>query len=98
MKETLMKLQNNEISVKKAYKLLYKKKKIKRAKFVKMRIHLKDRPLVTMWLRLLFLLPWPIFIVRRLLKKQLVNWDATFYKGHQVSVNIDEVIIFIKAI
>jgi len=63
----LMQLKNNEINKKAAYKQLYpkaSKPRLRRARFVKLRIFIPDSKGVTRFMAILFWLPFPIFLVR----------------------------------
>lgn len=67
--EVLNKLYQNKISIKKAYKLLYKERKAKRSHFVKLRIYIPEEKRVTRFVNFLFLLPIPLFIIKFFLRR-----------------------------
>lgn len=68
--DTLARLQNNLISPESAYEELYKKKKkyrmpfSKRAHFIKLRIHVPGEKGVNTFLKVLFFIPFPLFILK----------------------------------
>ncbi len=67
--EVLDKLNQKEITVDEAYKLLYKKQyKVRRAHFIKLRFDIKDEKAANVLLKTLFFLPVPMLFVRLILK------------------------------
>lgn len=63
----LQNLQSNTITAKEAYKELYVPKKrtfLKRAHFVRLKIHVPDDVAANRFLRLIFLLPVPLVLVK----------------------------------
>lgn len=68
-KEVLLRLENQEISERKAYKLLYNAERehiafTNRSHFAKLSIKIPDEPKVSKFLSVLFFIPFPLFIVR----------------------------------
>lgn len=75
----LVQLHKNEITPKQAYKELYErapKPKMRRAHFVKLRIKVPEEKGVSTFLGILFALPFPLFIVKFVLKR-VKNLDAS---------------------
>ncbi len=78
--DTLTKLAGNEISTKKAYREIYnheKRKKIRftnRAHFIKLQIHVPGEKGVNKFFKILFFLPFPIFLARPFLR--FAKWDS----------------------
>ncbi len=73
----LQQLRNREISAKEAYEDLYPKVKFqkpRRAHFVKLRIIIPNEKGVTRFLKILFLLPAPLFMVK--LGLRFVKFDS----------------------
>jgi len=71
--EVLTQLNQKQISTKKAYQLLYPKikmRKPRRASFVKLKIHVPDSRAVNIFLKILLLLPIPIFIIKWVIRKR----------------------------
>jgi len=78
----LLDLQSNRINPKTAYKKLYKRENInrvpffKRAHFVKLKIIIPDEKGVSIFLRVLFFLPFPILLMRVILSfVKADKWD-----------------------
>ncbi len=72
--EVLNELSSNEIDPKKAYELLYpkiKKRKVRRARFVKLKIKIPESKGVSAFINTLFLLPIPISFLKFFLRKRL---------------------------
>lgn len=72
--EVLDKLYNKDLKHKNAYKLLYTKKrrrKAKKARFIKLKIKIPEKSLMNVILKIVFLLPVPICLLIRILKKRL---------------------------
>ena len=72
--KTLNKVYKSEIDVLDAYKAIYKPKdvpkhRLKKSHFISIRIKIKDHPGVSMFIRLLTLLPLPTFIVKFFIKR-----------------------------
>lgn len=111
--EVLSKCQLNEMSPIEAYDELFiqpQQRQLKRAHFIKLFVVIKGKPLITMFLALLFALPIPVgiakmFMRRRLDKKIDESFPITFrelfneYVVKHIMINIhakDEAIIKIK--
>ncbi|MBN2503738.1 MAG: hypothetical protein JXB20_00165 [Bacilli bacterium] len=65
--DVLKQLEEKSVSSRQAYKLLYKRgasPKPRRAHFVKLRIIIPDEKGVTTFLKVLFFLPMPMFLIR----------------------------------
>lgn len=72
--EVLTKLNNQEMSPEKAYKLLYrpyKERKPRRASFVKLKVRVPDEKLANIFIGVIFFLPLPIFLIKWILLKRL---------------------------
>lgn len=81
-KAILTKLSENKISLKRSYKLLYKKRKIRKAKFVKMRIDILESKKISFFINMLFLLPIPVGILMFFLK----NYKSPIHKDFPLTV------------
>ncbi|MGE4320818.1 MAG: hypothetical protein AB7E61_05175 [Acholeplasmataceae bacterium] len=67
--EVLNQLNDHKLSTAQAYKLLYGYQfKMKKAHFVKLRITIKDEKKVTAFLKVLFLFPIPLFLIKIIIK------------------------------
>ena len=67
--EILDKLSKNQISSKEAYKKLYQsKRRVKKARFVLIRISINDAVIKSLLLSILFFLPFPIVIFKIIIK------------------------------
>lgn len=72
--EVLNKLSKNEIDYKEAYKMLYpniKQKKARKAHFVKLSVKVPDSNAANFFIRLLFILPIPIWLVKLIVGRRL---------------------------
>lgn len=72
--EVLNQLSKNEIDIKKAYNLLYpkiKEKKAKKAHFVKLSVNIPDSAAANTFIKILFLLPIPIWLVKLIVRRRL---------------------------
>ncbi|HPJ23307.1 MAG TPA: VanZ family protein [Bacillota bacterium] len=104
--DTLARLKDNQISPELAYEELYKDEKrkripfFKRAHFIKLKIHVPEEKGVNFFLKVLFFIPFPLFIVKLILrlikmdrfddsvpltKKEMIKLIS--YKGIIVKVN-----------
>lgn len=71
--EVLTQLNRKEISPRQAYRILYKpvkERKPRRASFVKLSIHVPDSVGVNVFLKILFFLPIPIFLIKWIIRKR----------------------------
>ncbi|HOI85831.1 MAG TPA: hypothetical protein PLP48_07105 [Acholeplasmataceae bacterium] len=71
--EVLTQLNRKEISSRQAYRMLYKpvkERKPRRASFVKLSIHVPESAGVNIFLKILFLLPIPIFLIKWIIRKR----------------------------
>lgn len=72
--EVLNKLSKKEIDCKEAYEMLYpniKHVKARKAHFVKLSVRVPDSNAANFFIRLLFLLPIPIWLVKMILRRRL---------------------------
>ncbi|PKK97002.1 MAG: hypothetical protein CVV58_03475 [Tenericutes bacterium HGW-Tenericutes-3] len=72
--EVLNQLNKNELSSKKAYRLLFnspKERKVRKAGFVKVRIRVPESKGATIFLSVLLLLPMPLFLVKLFIPKKI---------------------------
>ena len=95
MDEILKKVQNNQLSAKKAYKKLYKTKRIRRAKFVKVKIHLYENTWINSLLKVLLIFPIPISIVNRKIKKEIsldFNIRELMFKGNHIDILLNDTV------
>ena len=76
-KEILIKISKNKININKAYEKLYPKPKLKRARFIRLKFKIPDSPGVTIFLKILFLLPVPIFLLKIIFRNNnnVINKD-----------------------
>ncbi len=87
--EVLDKLQNHEISVKEAYRMITRQPKpikMRRASFIKASINIPDEKGVNILLKVLLALPLPIFIFKWFLKRR------KSMKISQVDLSVEELI------
>lgn len=101
-------LEEGKISKQKAYKLIYKKKRVKKPKkssFIKLSIKTNESKGVDRLLKVLFVFPIPIFIGLKILRKQLEGKgldeirNMQLYKGMYVKVkSSDRVLVHIRTI
>lgn len=87
--EVLDQLEQKSLSVKDAYNLMYGYQfKLKKAHFVKLRIKIEESKGVSTLLRIIFLFPIPIFMIKWALKLALKN-----SKGHidKVPLTVGEI-------
>lgn len=90
-KEALELLQQNKISTKKAYKRIYNQqtqlKFTNKAHFVKLKIVIPDEKGVTTFLRILFFIPFPLFIAKFALRfVKLDDKDLPFSKTELIEM------------
>lgn len=102
-KNVLDQLANHQITPKKAYKKLFlNQPTIKpKVRFMKLRIQIKEQMMLSMFLNVLFFLPFPIFLLkigkRFVPKEYLFAFDALDYaKGTIVDIESSEANIYIK--
>ncbi len=113
--EVLNKLSKNEIDYKEAYQMLYPKLKGKRAKkahFIKLSIKIPDSNGLNFFIKCLFILPIPIWLVKLIIRRRLDRYvsddipisykdiiDLASVKGTFVKVIAsDQTKVLIKAI
>jgi hypothetical protein len=92
--EVLTQLNQKELKPKKAYRMLYpktKERKPRRASFVKVSINVPDSRGVNIFLKILLLLPIPIFIIKWVVKKR-----ANVQIGDQMNMTPKELIDLIS--
>lgn len=102
-KNVLKKLSNQTISPEIAYEKLYPKKPLKKARFVKIRIQVNDQKVVSGILNTLFILPFPIRILKigkRFAPEEMrFSFDYIDYaKGTLIDIDTKDAKIFIKVI
>lgn len=88
--EVLNKLYKNDIALKTAYDMLYPKikhKKPKKAHFVKLNVRIPDSKAINVLIKILFLFPMPIFILRLIGKKKLNS-----YVSEDINISFKDVI------
>jgi hypothetical protein len=91
--EVLDQLENNEISTKKAYRLLVKEPKpvkMRRASFIKVRISIPEEKGVNTLLKFLLALPFPIFVFKLFIKRRKT------FKIQQLELSGEELIDLIS--
>ncbi|HAX02834.1 MAG: hypothetical protein A2Y45_05330 [Tenericutes bacterium GWC2_34_14] len=90
--EVLTQLNQKELKPKKAYQMLYPKVKIRkprRASFVKLSISVPESRGVTIFLKILFLLPIPMFIIKWIAKRkadQVVSEQMNLTTGELIDL------------
>lgn len=101
-KQALVKLSKNKIDIDKAYEKLYKIKRAKKARYVKMKILIPDSKGVRILVNTLFLLPMPIWLLKIFFKNsdQVISEEFPvkikdflkqgLYKGMSIKVNSND--------
>lgn len=105
---TLEQLANKKISIRRAYRKIFKVQKVKKAFFYKARIKIKGEKIVSNLINMFLFLPAPTFIIRAIFKISTKhNTDNFDFKILQqfigvkpffVEICADDVFIYIKAI
>lgn len=103
MKKMLLQVQNKEITSRRAYKTLYKSKRnIKNAKFVKMNLKLLNNKGLTLVIKMITVLPIPVFLAKKIFNKQLnelqVQENTKIPKGISIKVETSELTLKLKTI
>lgn len=101
----LKKLHNHTITKEQAYiELTTAKPRYKRARFVKLRIHIKDQKAISTALNTLFVVPLPLGLIRPFIKRHKDENVRAFAglldlaKGARIDIQSDEAIIRISII
>lgn len=97
-------VESGKLSSKKAYKSLYKIRRVKKAKWLKLKINIYDSNLLSKFINIFFILPWPLFLLKRFITRAVTkdNVDLTvlvplfFSKGTVVLINAEDALINIK--
>ncbi len=92
--EILRKVQTKELSVKQAYKKLYKQSS-KKARFICLRINLKEHFFISLLVRIFFLFPFPLIILKPFISKFLKEegispnlYNQLLESGKGIKINI----------
>lgn len=100
MVETLLKIQNKKISAKKGYKMLYRKG-YKKTNFIKIKIKLSNNKPFTYLLKVITILPTPVFIAKRAFSNKLNELNLNVKdipRGIKLKVNTSEFSIQLKTL